>query len=225
MKLKAELEMLKKEKDIDVLKIKNEYSLLLDTSKKDIENLELTKNKITQQNTKYKTLLSTLKKENILIKKELLITQLELKKKTNKNVLLDIEKVNEINYVNDNYSSDSIINTEQRHKHNKTEYLIKLIEKENDDYRNKLSALEEQLDIYIKNKSRINTSASQLSENSFEINNNNDAPALLYDFYSKASSIMKMEIIPYANITEKKDKYNANINEMIISIEKCLCDK
>ena len=82
MKLKAELEMLKKEKDIDVLKIKNEYSLLLDTSKKDIENLELTKNKITQQNTKYKTLLSTLKKENILIKKELLITQLELKKKT-----------------------------------------------------------------------------------------------------------------------------------------------
>ena len=34
-----------------------------------------------------------------------------------------------------------------------------------------------------------------------------------------------MEIIPYANITEKKDKYNANINEMIISIEKCLCDK
>ena len=225
MKLKAELEMLKKEKDIDVLKIKNEYSLLLDTSKKDIENLELTKNKITQQNTKYKTLLSTLKKENILIKKELLITQLELKKKTNKNVLLDIEKVNEINYVNDNYYSDSIINTEQRHKHNKTEYLIKLIEKENDDYRNKLSALEEQLDIYIKNKSRINTSASQLSENSFEINNNNDAPALLYDFYSKASSIMKMEIIPYANITEKKDKYNANINEMIISIEKCLCDK
>ena len=205
MKLKAELEMLKKEKDI--------------------KNLKLTKNKITQQNTKYKTLLSTLKKENILIKKELLITQLELKKKTNKNVLLDIEKVNEINYVNDNYYSDSIINTEQRHKHNKTEYLIKLIEKENDDYRNKLSALEEQLDIYIKNKNRINTSASQLSENSFEINNNKDAPALLYDFYSKASSIMKMEIIPYANITEKKDKYNANINEMIISIEKCLCDK
>ena len=62
----------------------------------------------------------------------------------------------------------------------------------------------------------------QLSENSIDSNNNNDTPALLYDFYSKASSIIKKEIIPYANITEKKEKYIENINEMILSIQKCI---
>ena len=221
-RLKEELNGIRKEKEIDVLNIKKEYTLLLDTSKKDIENLELSKNKISQQNAKYKTLVSTLKKDNIVIKKELLATQLVLKQKMNKTALYGIEKVSEVNYSKYNYHTDSIMNTEQKKKHHKTENLIKLIERENKEYGNRLSDLEEQLDLYIKNKSRINTSVSQLSENSIDSNNNNDAPALLYDFYSKASSIMKKEIIPYANITEKKEKYIENINKMILSIQKCI---
>ena len=32
---------------------------------------------------------------------------------------------------------------------------------------------------------------------------------------------MKKEIIPYGTLTEKKEKYNENINEMLLSIQKC----
>ena len=220
-RLKEEIYAVKKEKEIAGLNIKKEYTLLLDTSKKDITNIELSKNKISQQIAKYKTLVSALKKDNMAIKKELLATQLMIKQKNSNTTLYNIEKVIEINYFKDNYNVDSIMNTEQRKKHHKTEYLIKLIEKENNEYGNRLSDLEEQLDLYIKNKSIINTSVSQLSENSFETNNNSDAPALLYDFYSKTSSLMKKEIIPYGTLTEKKEKYNENINEMLLSIQKC----
>ena len=61
-RLKEEIYAVKKEKEIVGLNIKKEYTLLLDTSKKDITNIELSKNKISQQIAKYKTLVSALKK-------------------------------------------------------------------------------------------------------------------------------------------------------------------
>ena len=48
-RLKEEIYAVKKEKEIAGLNIKKEYTLLLDTSKKDITNIELSKNKISQQ--------------------------------------------------------------------------------------------------------------------------------------------------------------------------------
>ena len=49
----------------------------------------------------------------------------------------------------------------------------------------------------------------------------NSSPS--YDQYKIFLLNMKDGEYSFDNV--KKDKYNANINELIISIEKCLCDK
>lgn len=218
-KLKSLIEKTKNENALEIKKIKNEFIVLLESSKADIDNLESTKNKLTTQVIKLKAQAAKIKQENYNFKNEIETLKKELFKRQVISSVLCVEKVSDMLLSSDNsFKSSSIMNTEQKHKHSQTEYLLKLIESENNEYSNKLTSLETQLDYYMKNKNKVNTSScSNCSDNSG--NPDNDTQLMLYDFYAKTTGALKGNPIPLSLLSEEKKEFLTTTNTVLDKIK------
>lgn len=219
VKLKSLIEKTKKENELEIKKVKNEFIVLLESSKADIDKLESTKNKLTTQVIKLKAQAGKIKQENYTFKNEIDALKKELFKKQALSSFLCIEKVSDMILSNDNsFKSYSIMNTEQKHKHSQTEYLLKLIESENNEYSNKLTSLETQLEYYMKNKNKVNTSSfSNCSDNSGNLDN--DTQLMLYDFYAKTTGALKGNPIPLSLLSEEKKEFLTTTNTVVDKIK------